>query len=83
MRREAKDSNRALHEVQDEQWKKRTSASYAGEWVELPGDKPNTYKWVQSKGPQTVRSVEKAVEKPVEAKPDTAAPADAKAKPKG
>jgi hypothetical protein len=70
MRREAKDSNRALHEVQDEQWRRRTTASYPGEWVELPGDKPNTYKWVQSEGPRTKASVDK----PVEAKPEPAKP---------
>ena len=57
MRREAKDSNRALHEVQDEQWKRRTTASYPGEWVELPGEKANTYKWVQSEGPRTKKPV--------------------------
>ena len=45
--------------------KRRTTASYPGEWVELPGDKPNTYKWVQSEGPRTKATAEK----PVEAKP--------------
>lgn len=62
MRREAKDSNRALHEVQDEQWKRRTSTAYAGEWVELPGDKASTYKWVQSSGPRAKKAAPKAVE---------------------
>jgi hypothetical protein len=78
MRREAKDSNRALHEVQDEQWRRRTTASYPGEWVELPGDKPNTYKWVQSEGPRTKASVDK----PVEAKPEPVKPEPAKESPK-
>jgi hypothetical protein len=78
MRREAKDSNRALHEVQDEQWKRRTTASYPGEWVELPGDKPNTYKWVQSEGPRTKAKMEK----PVEAKPESVKPEPAKEAPK-
>lgn len=51
MRRQAKDSNRALHEVQEEQWKLRTDKAYEGEWIEIPGDKPNSFRWVQSKGP--------------------------------
>jgi hypothetical protein len=52
MRRAAKDGNRALHEVQAEQWKLRTDRAFRGEWIEVPGDKPNTYKWVQSDGPE-------------------------------
>jgi uncharacterized protein YdbL (DUF1318 family) len=52
IRRLAKDGNRAMHEVQDEQWKQRTSKAYHGEWIEVPGDKPNTFKWVQSDGPR-------------------------------
>ena len=90
MRHEAKESNRALHEVQDEQWKRRTTASYAGEWVELPGDKPNTYKWAQSTGPRpnmpTVKGAEvKAVPTgPPPAKAnETKTPVEEKAKPKG
>ena len=69
MRREAKDSNRALHEVQKEQWQRRTTASYPGEWVEIPGDKPNTYKWAQSTGPRTRKAAapEAAKEEPEEA----------------
>jgi hypothetical protein len=64
--------------VQDEQWRRRTTASYPGEWVELPGDKPNTYKWVQSEGPRTKASVDR----PVEAKPEPAKPEPAKEAPK-
>jgi len=51
MRRAAKDSNRALHEVQDEQWKLRADKAFKGEWIEVPGDKPDTFKWAQSSGP--------------------------------
>lgn len=56
MRRQAQDTNRALHEVQEEQWKLRTEKAYEGEWIEIPGDKPNTYRWVQAKGPQTKKN---------------------------
>jgi hypothetical protein len=52
MRNEAKESNRALHEVQTEQWKLRLANSFKGEWIEVPGDKPNTFKWTQAEGPQ-------------------------------
>jgi hypothetical protein len=80
MRREAKDSNRALHEVQDEQWKRRTSASYAGEWVELPGDNANTYKWTQSTGPRANIPAAKGAE--TKAQPATPAPAKTNVPPK-
>ena len=52
IRHEAKASNRAMHEVQAEFWKNRITRAYHGEWVEVPGDKPNTFKWVQSEGPR-------------------------------
>jgi hypothetical protein len=52
IRYEAKASNRAMHEVQEEFWKKRTSLAYHGEWIEVPGDKPNTFKWAQAEGPR-------------------------------
>ena len=52
MRRTAKDTNRALHEIQEEQWKLRTDKAYKGEWVELPGENSSTYKWEQSDGPR-------------------------------
>ena len=52
MRKVAKDSNRALHEVQTEQWKLRTDKAYQGEYIEVPGDTPNSYKWIQSDGPR-------------------------------
>ncbi len=60
IRRRAKDTNQAMHEVQDEQWKQRTSKAYHGEWIEVPGDKPNTYKWVRSNGPRQKPSAETA-----------------------
>lgn len=53
MRREAKESNRALHEVQQEQWRLRTDKAYQGEWIEIPGEKSNTFQWTQSTGPKT------------------------------
>ncbi|RBP38493.1 uncharacterized protein DUF1318 [Roseimicrobium gellanilyticum] len=52
IRHEAKASNRAMHEVQEEFWKQRTNRAFHGEWIEVAGDKPNTFKWVQSDGPR-------------------------------
>lgn len=67
MRYMAKESNRPLHEVQEEQWKLRTEKAYKDEWVELPGDKPNSYQWVQSDGPRLKKNSVSTSEKPVEA----------------
>ena len=34
-----------LAEVQREQWQKKVALSFDGEWVELEGDEPGTYRW--------------------------------------
>ncbi len=52
MRNEAKESNRALNDVQTEQWKLRIEKSFKGEWIEAPGDKPGVFKWQQAEGPK-------------------------------
>ena len=52
MRNQAKELNKALHEVQSDQWKLRLEKSYKGEWIEVPGDKPSTFKWVKAEGPK-------------------------------
>jgi len=67
MRRTAKDTNRALHEVQEEQWKLRTDKAYKGEWVELPGDNASSYKWEQSDGPRLKKSAATEEAKPAPA----------------
>lgn len=51
MRHQAKESNRALHEVEAEQWKLRIEKAFKGEWIEVPGDKPGTFQWIQAAGP--------------------------------
>jgi hypothetical protein len=50
MRNQAKEGNRALHEVEAEQWRLRTEKSFKGEYIEVPGDAPGTFKWVQAGG---------------------------------
>ncbi len=52
MRHAAKEGNRALHEVQDEQWKLRTDKAFKGEWIEVPDEKDKSYKWIQATGPK-------------------------------
>jgi len=74
MRQKAKDSGRALQEVQDEQWKIRTRQANAKEWIEVPGKNPGTFQWIRAG--ETTAEAEKPAEepakeadKPVEAKP--------------
>jgi len=52
MRSEATKTNRALNEVQTEQWRLRIDKAFKGEWIEIPGDKEGSYKWVQAMGPK-------------------------------
>lgn len=52
MRNEAQKHNRELHEVQKEQWKLRSERAFKGEYIEVPGDKEGSYKWVQATGPK-------------------------------
>lgn len=41
----ANESGKSLAEVQRDQWEKRVSLSFNGEWVETEGDAPATYRW--------------------------------------
>jgi hypothetical protein len=50
MRAEARETNRALHEVQTEHWRHRTSQSYKGEYIEIPGKTEGSFEWIQSPG---------------------------------
>ena len=43
MRNQAKETNNALHEIQAEQWKLRIDKAFKGEWIEIPGDSPNSF----------------------------------------
>lgn len=52
MRNEAATTDRALHEVQAEQWKLRADKAYKGEYIEVPGEKEGIFKWVQASGPK-------------------------------
>lgn len=52
MRHEAQKNNRELHDVQTEQWKLRIERAFKGEFIEVPGDKEGSFKWIQSMGPK-------------------------------
>jgi len=74
MRQKAKDSGRALQEVQDEQWKIRTRQANAKEWIEVPGKNPGTFQWIRagettSEPEKPAEEPAKEADKPVEAKP--------------
>lgn len=45
MRQKAKESNRPLHEIEDEQWQMRTRQAGTGEWIEVPGATSGTFQW--------------------------------------
>lgn len=45
MRQKAKESDRALHEVEAEQWRLRTQQANTGEWIEAPGASPGSFQW--------------------------------------
>ena len=44
MRQKAKESNRALHEIEGEQWRMRTQQANT-EWVEVPGAASGSFQW--------------------------------------
>jgi hypothetical protein len=52
MREEARKRGVTLLDIQQEYWKLAISKAYKGEWVEVPGDKEGTFKWVQAEGPK-------------------------------
>ncbi|CAN5835048.1 hypothetical protein BH11VER1_BH11VER1_05070 [soil metagenome] len=68
MRHAAQEGNRALHEVQDEQWKLRTDKAFKGEWIEVPDEKDKSYKWIQAMGPKPKKEIEAVKPEEVPAK---------------
>ncbi|MGI8601691.1 MAG: DUF1318 domain-containing protein [Verrucomicrobiales bacterium] len=43
----ARRENLQMHEVQEREWKLNVERSYAGEWMEVTGDRSGLYKWVK------------------------------------
>ena len=59
MRHEAKELNKQVHEIEATHWKANIEKAFKGEWIEVPGDKPGTYKWIQAEGPKGKAPAEK------------------------
>ncbi len=59
IRHEAKESNKQVHEIETSRWKANLEKAFKGEWIEVPGDKPDTFKWIQAEGPKLKTDVEK------------------------
>lgn len=59
MRHDAKESGKQMHEIEAVVWKGNIEKAFKGEWIEVPGDKPNTFKWMQATGPKEKQPVEK------------------------
>ena len=51
MRFNAKEEDKHYYEIQKEEWKSRVERSFPGEWIEVEGEKPNTYEWIQKPDP--------------------------------
>jgi hypothetical protein len=52
MRSQAEKNQRSLSEVQNEQWKLRIEKAFKGEFIEVPSDTGDSYKWIQAEGPK-------------------------------
>ena len=63
MRHEAKETGKQFHEIEATHWKANIEKAFKGEWIEVPGDKPDTFKWIQAEGPKT-KTKEPAEKKP-------------------
>jgi hypothetical protein len=73
MRNAANSRKVMLHKIQEEQWKQRTEASFAGEWIEIAGEREGTFKWEKKEGELDAgKKGEPEAEKKDEPKPDDA-----------
>ena len=59
MRHEAKEADKQIHEIEAARWKANIEKAFKGEWIEVPGDKPDTFKWTQAQGPKEKPAAEK------------------------
>lgn len=75
MRQKAKESNRALHEVEAEQWKLRAQQANTGEWIEAPGTSPGSFEW--KRAGSAAAAVPPLTPAPVSSSPAPATPSPA------
>ena len=59
IRHDAKEADKQIHEIEESRWKGNIEKAFKGEWIEVPGDKPNTFKWAQAEGPKKKAEAEK------------------------
>ncbi len=50
MKAEAEEKGTAIGEVKKNQWRHWQRKSFPGEWIQLEGDEPGTYRWEQKTG---------------------------------
>ncbi len=50
MNREATERGMSMAEIRENSWRHRNRKSFPGEWIEIEGRKPDTYRWVQKEG---------------------------------
>jgi hypothetical protein len=73
MRQKARESNRALHEIEDEQWRLRTQQAGTGEWIEIPGASPGSFQWKRA-GAETTPPASQPATQPTTTPPTTPKP---------
>ena len=59
MRHDAKEADKQVHEIEAARWKGNIEKAFKGEWIEIPGSSPNTFKWIQAEGPEKKAEAEK------------------------
>lgn len=69
MREEARKREMTVFDIQQENWKQAIAKAYKGEWVEIPGEKEGTFKWVQAEGPKEKSPAAPAPENKAAAEP--------------
>ena len=59
MRHDAKEADKQIHEIEAAAWKGNIEKAFKSEWIEVPGDKLDTFKWMQATGPKEKQAAEK------------------------
>ena len=59
---EAEEKSVPIDDVRRMQWRHWQRKSFPGEWIELEGDQPDTYKWAQKEGASEAEEPSEAVE---------------------
>ena len=49
MTKRAQDENAQLHDIQAREWKIAVEKAFENEWIEVPGERPETFQWIAKK----------------------------------